>query len=342
VITADIAETQDNEQRQKRQYVGQLSRVNLLGALLIVLPILAVLTFPNPVEGIAFGVLISSILIVLLSLLQLRVDRKYKQVTANFKDYFISNVWLYILALVPGLFLLGYNYALPRFGINFTVLWVDSLILLMYLFLARFPIALRLGNRASPITQGNLFSTFSELAKRMGVSHVDLYSIDWKKFKVANAFQAGPSKFSVFVSNYLLENMTEDETNAVLAHELAHAKKRHVAKFLALLLGTLMVSLDLLVIGGSLAQSTIWGVIPFAIGFGSAFVVPRLDFRVMRKFELEADEISARTMGDPKSLISALEKLRELNLIPDSTKSITHPPIAKRIQILERAVPGDL
>jgi STE24 endopeptidase len=171
----------------------------------------------------------------------------------------------------------------------------------------------------------------------MGIPRVNLYSIDWRRFKVANAFQAGPRRFSVFVSNYLLDNMTTGELSAVMAHELGHAKRRHVLKVTALALCTCMIGLDLFIVSLTLNQTSPWPLIPIVAGFIAIIVGPRLVLRLQRKFEFEADEIAVRITGDGTTMISALRKLADLNLVPVETRFGTHPSIAKRIERIERS-----
>jgi Zn-dependent protease with chaperone function len=260
-------------------------------------------------------------------------------VSATTKDYFMANTYLYLVALLPGFLLLGFLYVLPRVGI-LTVVYMDGVILGVILFLARFPLSLRLGQKATPVTDTALLSSFSGLAGRMGVPRVDLYSIDWQRFKVANAFQAGPRKFSVFVSNYLLDNMSSEEVSAVMAHELAHAKKRHALKLTALVLCVTMVGSDLFIVGDILNQASLFPLIPIGAGFVVVFAGGNLVLRLQRRFELEADETAVRTLGDGRPMISALRKLMDLNLLSAEARSGTHPSVAKRIENIERLTVG--
>jgi STE24 endopeptidase len=335
-LSQEVPFEKADPQGLEKEYLSRLTLLKLISGLLLAVPLVTELVlWQAPVIAISLGILTASALVSLLSFLQNRIDKKYKQVTASVKDYFVSNTPLYFIALVPGLFVMSFYYVSPLLG-NLTILYVDSLVLVIFLFLAKFPLVLRLGQRVTPITDQSLLSSFRELANKMGVQNVDLYSVDWEKFKVANALQAGPRKFSIFVSNYLLKNMTTEEVNAVMSHELAHAKRRHVAKFLALLLGSVTIALDILIVGASLAKVTMWGIIPFALGFIMCFLVPQLDFRIMKRFELEADEIAVRTIGDGRPMISALKKLAVLNLIPSGKESPTHPSITKRVQQIEQ------
>src|SRR5690606_1678956 len=46
--------------------------------------------------------------------------------------------------------------------------------------------------------------------------------------KVANALVCGLIHKRVFVASYLLENLSEDEVNAILAHEIGHIVRLHL------------------------------------------------------------------------------------------------------------------
>jgi STE24 endopeptidase len=130
--------------------------------------------------------------------------------------------------------------------------------------------------------------------------------------------------------------MSNEEVNAVMAHELAHAKRKHVMKISGLLLFTSIIGLDLFVVAATLGQNSIWPLISILAGFVVLFLGPQLVLRLQRKFELEADEIAVRTLGEGRPLVSALQKLVELNLVPADRKSGTHPSIAKRIKRIEQ------
>jgi STE24 endopeptidase len=327
--------TAESQSKQK-EYTKKINFANFfLGLFLVFSWVPEVVLFETPIIAISLSVLIASVGVFLLAFSQFRIDRRYKHVTATQKDYLLLSIPFYLMALIPGLALLGFKYVLPKFGI-LTAIYADGLLLISFLFFARFPFALRLGQRAVPITDESVLSSFSGLANKMGVSHVNLYSIDWKKFKIANAFQSGPSKFSVFVSNYLLENMSNEEVNAVMAHELAHAKRKHVMKISGLLLFTSIIAIDLFVVAATLSQTSIWPVTPIFAGFVVMFLGSQLVLRLQRQFELEADEIAVRTLGEGRSMVRALQKLIKLNLVPADRKSGTHPSVAKRIQRIEQ------
>ena len=133
--------------------------------------------------------------------------------------------------------------------------------------------------------------------------------------------------------------MSTKEIIAVLAHELAHAKKRHVLKQFALVLFPLLLIMNCFIIGLALSQSSIFlGLLACAIGFASIFLSSGITRRYQKGFEYEADAFAVKILGDPKPMINALEKLVQLNLFPRDNDSSTHPSITKRIQKIKGTI----
>jgi Zn-dependent protease with chaperone function len=153
-------------------------------------------------------------------------------------------------------------------------------------------------------------------------------------------FKSGPKRFSIFISNYLIDNLTPEETGAVLAHELAHAKRRHVAKTVIVILAVVLSSIDLLLLNKlnqfSLELSAGLVTSALIILFGGIMLLLTV---LQRRFEREADRIAVYTIKDGEPLASALRKLNAVNLIPSGQKRNlfqSHPPIETRIRkILE-------
>jgi Zn-dependent protease with chaperone function len=325
---------QGESQQLQNEYLRSLGPPGLASFLGILVPVMAVAEAQGYVlEAMAVGGLASVGLFALSAHLQFKVDTKFKETTASRMDYFISNVPALVLAQLGALFVAAYYYLLPRLGV-LTLVAVDGIVVSALIVFSEFPPAFRVGRRVSPITDGPLLSSFLALARQMGIEHVDFYSVDWRMFKVANAFQVGPTRFSVYVSNYLLEGMTEEEAKAVVAHELAHAQRRHVAKGLALTLAFLLVTIDIFV-STQLVNPAF--VVPMLVGGMAAIVVgSRALVHFRRNYEFEADEVAVKTMGEGASTEGALRKLAKLNLVPGDRDSATHPSVSKRIQRIER------
>jgi len=214
-------------------------------------------------------------------------------------------------------------------------------------------------NRFEPLADGDLAARIGALLARTGFSSRGVFVMDGSRRSAhGNAYFTGlgRAKRIVFFDT-LLQRLQPSEIEAVLAHELGHFKRRHIAKRLAF---SFVASLVFLAALGLLA-GTSWfylglGVTPAldAANSGVALVlfmlvVPVFTFvlapvasRISRKHEFEADAFAvAHTSGD--DLASALVKLYEDNaatLTPDPVHSAfydSHPPATIRIARLRAA-----
>ena len=183
-----------------------------------------------------------------------------------------------------------------------------------------------------------------------------------------NAFATGrnPKHASVAVTAGLMELMTDDELEGVIAHELSHVRNYDIliTSIAATLAGaiTWIASMGRWAMifggfggsrdddrgGGGLAAIVMLFVAPFAAML--------IQLGISRQREFAADASGARMVGHPYGLISALEKLGAYNKripmdVPPATASLfivaplsagqiftgmfsTHPPLAERIAVL--------
>jgi len=214
-------------------------------------------------------------------------------------------------------------------------------------------------NRFEPLADGDLAGRISALLSRTGFSSRGVFVMDGsRRSGHGNAYFTGlgRAKRIVFFDT-LLQRLQPSEIEAVLAHELGHFKRRHIAKRLAF---SFLSSLVFLALLGWLARQS-WfyqglGVTPALDGTHNAvalvlfmLVVPVFTFvlapiasRISRKHEFEADAFAvSHTSG--RDLASALVKLYEDNaatLTPDPVHSAfydSHPPAAIRIARLQSA-----
>jgi heat shock protein HtpX len=188
---------------------------------------------------------------------------------------------------------------------------------------------------------------------------------------VPNAFATGRSlHHSVIAATQgLLQRLSPEEVEAVLAHELSHVRNRDVAvitlaSFLATVASFIMNStLYGGMLGGARRQEERRGpgVILIFVVSAIVYFVGMLLVRLLSRYrEYAADRGSAIITGHPSHLISALLKIsgvmdrvpkRDLRapegmnqffIVPQLTgQSLmelfsTHPPIEKRIRMLER------
>ena len=140
--------------------------------------------------------------------------------------------------------------------------------------------------------------------------------LDTQHDPMANAAFSGfgPGPKYVFVTDRLLREFSDDELEAVVAHEIGHLKKHHIAIKLAAVLGVVVV------LGAALAGASQLFDGPAAKVIALAFpllIVGSLLFIqgwVGIRLERQADDYAASTVN-PQSLHSALSRMAELNMM---------------------------
>lgn len=214
-------------------------------------------------------------------------------------------------------------------------------------------------NEFTPLADGEVRRRVEALLKRCGFASSGLFVMDGSKRSVhGNAYFTGFGKAKRIVFfDTLLAKLTPVEVEAVLAHELGHYRRHHIAKrivllaasslFLLWLLGQLIgqpwfyAGLDatgaMKVGAGGTAPDTALALILFSLVLPVfAFPFTPLFSWLSRRHEFEADAFAAQ-QTDAKALIDALVKLYRDNaatLTPDPLYSLfydSHPPAAIRI-----------
>jgi heat shock protein HtpX len=157
-----------------------------------------------------------------------------------------------------------------------------------------------LGAREYALAEDPLLrSTVDALAAKLGVAPPKLYLIP-DHYPRALAAGRGPAGSSLAVSTGLLGALRPVELEAVLAHELAHVRRRDVlVQTSAVMLAVVLV--DLSRIGGWFERALLAILGPIAAAFVHLLLSPRR--------ELAADLIAASVTEAPEALSSALAKL---------------------------------
>jgi len=208
-------------------------------------------------------------------------------------------------------------------------------------------------NKFTPLEDETLKERVSRLMARAGFTAKGFFVMDGSRRSAhSNAFFTGfgASKRVVFFDT-LLQQLSPDEMEAVLAHELGHFKHRHILKMMATSFVMTLLGLALL---GWLSQQpwfyTGLGVMPNMSSANDALalllfmmVVPLFTFFFSplsagrsRRFEFEADAYAVAN-SDGKHLAGALLKLYQDNastLTPDPLYVAfyySHPPASQRL-----------
>lgn len=204
-------------------------------------------------------------------------------------------------------------------------------------------------NKFSPLEDESLRRRIDALLQRCGFTSNGIFVMDGsRRSSHGNAYFSGMgnNKRIVFFDT-LLESLSSEEIEAVLAHELGHFRRKHVRKRLIQMMLMSLAGLALLgwliqqewfFHGLGIAQpSTHTALVLFllALPVFTFFIQPIMAF-FMRKHEFEADDFAAEH-ASAADLIRALVKLYQENastLTPDPLYSAfhdSHPPAPVRI-----------
>ena len=237
------------------------------------------------------------------------------------------------------------------------IAWLSLVIYQLFVMWIAPNLIMPLFNKFTPLEDETLKTRVTDLMTRVGLSAKGFFVMDGSRRSAhSNAFFTGMgSNKRVVFFDTLLKQLSLEEMEAVLAHELGHLKLKHIPN---LMLTSFLVSLVGLAGLGYLSGQT-WfytglGVAPSLVGPNDALalllfleVVPLVSFIFSplssarsRKFEFEADAF-AKIHASGTSLKTALLKLYKDNsstLTPDPVYVRfyhSHPPASQRLAKLE-------
>jgi len=223
---------------------------------------------------------------------------------------------------------------------------------------------------AAPVTraeQPELYNLLANLCIARGLKAPKLYLVDTDAM---NAYASGidDKSYAITVTSGLLMRLNRDELEAVLAHELTHIMEGDTRLLVVTIVFVGMISFltqmlwrSMRVVSFSRMRGRSGGVtllfmliaaIAFAIGYLLALI---LRFAISRRREYQADAGSVDLTKNPDALIRALLKIADNPDVPHVPSEVrqmfienppsrldlaglfaTHPPIAKRIAVLEQ------
>jgi len=275
--------------------------------------------------------------------------------TVGLLAFMTTLLWLVAYALFPeGGFVIGLLIAV---GFN----------LVAYFFSDKLALA---ASRARPVTEEELpqvYAIVRRLALQKNMPEPRIYVIDSPQ---PNAFATGrsPKKAAVAVTTGILEILTVDELEGVLAHELAHVSNRDIliSSIAAMIAAALtMLARMAFWFGGGDNRGSPLGAIGAILSLIVAPIAAMLiRMAISRTREFQADATGAETTGRPMMLASALEKISAgtaripMNVNPATAQLFidnpmkavrgagmmkllsTHPPTEERIERLAQMAQG--
>jgi heat shock protein HtpX len=283
---------------------------------------------------------------------------------------FVLTNFAVVLVLGVVASLLGVNRFLTSNGLNLTALLGYALImgfggaiisLLISKPVAKWSSGVQVIQQPSNADEKWLVDTVQKLADKSGIGmpEVGIFEGD------PNAFATGAFKNSalVAVSTGLLQNMTHEEIEAVLAHEVAHIANGDMVTMTLIqgVMNTFVVFLSRVVgyavdsflrkndeenTGPGMGYWITTIVLDIVLGFAAAIVVAWFS----RQREFRADAGAAALMGRKQPMMNALARLGGLHTaeLPKSVAAMgiaggigqlfsTHPPIEERIAALQNS-----
>lgn len=229
---------------------------------------------------------------------------------------------------------------------------------------------IHLATGAKPVTREEapvLYNLLENLCISRGLTMPKLYVIDTG---MMNAYASGidTKSYAITVTRGLLDTLNQQELEAVLAHELTHIIDRDTRLLIVTIVFVGMISFIAQLLwrtiqfaafsrgrsrngGGAVMIMVAIAAVVMFVGYLLALV---LRFALSRRRELLADAGSVELTKNPDALISALTKISANPAVPHVPSEVrqmfienppsffdlgglfaTHPPIEKRIHILE-------
>jgi STE24 endopeptidase len=208
-------------------------------------------------------------------------------------------------------------------------------------------------NKQTPLEEGELRDAIRAFCEKAGFQLQNIFVINGSKRSTkANAYFTGLGKSKrIVLYDTLIDDLTNEEIVAVLAHEIGHYKKKHT--FSGIFISIIQTGITLYVFSlftvnpllswalGAKVKGVHMALMAFGVIYSPFSTIVGLGMNFLsRKNEYEADKF-ASDHGTGDDLISALKKLSSnnlSNLTPHKSYVFfhySHPTLLQRIQALK-------
>src|SRR6266403_4474166 len=287
------------------------------------------------------------------SLYRFYLDRKFQIAKSGLypwlRDFLKANMLGFVFGAVIVEIAFASSNLFPFFG------WILAGILSSFLFMLvnrSLPWLLSFFYPVLPLANKSLQERLTQLASKAHLRVGTIY--EWRISETtrrANALVTGVgSARRILLTDTLISSLTEDEVDAIVAHELGHCALHHVRA--RLLLQSLIFVFIFYVIGLAVRYQLVmfadgngtWNDLTLVPGFFFYWICAYIYGSVLlatlsRKQERAADLFSWTLMGRSGPFITAMRKLTELNLFVFDRRSewrFTHPATSDRIAAAEQ------
>ena len=256
------------------------------------------------------------------------IEEKYGFNKTTLGTFFLDKVKGYLLGGILGGLILGVLiFLVMLFGSGFWIyFWIVITLFMLFMNTFYTSLILPLFNKLVPLESGSLKEAIEAYSQKVNFPLKNIFVIDGSKRSAkANAFFSGlGKKKKIVLYDTLIENHSEDELVAVLAHEAGHFKKKHI--IYSMIMGVLQTGLTLYILSLMINSSEVsWAmggqttalhlnILAFGILYSPiSTIMGVLGNIYSRKNEYEADEYAVTTYAK-EPLQTALKKLTSDNL----------------------------
>lgn len=283
-----------------------------------------------------------------------KLEHKFNLTNQKLKDWCLDQLKTQIITYIITLLLFSVFYLTLKTFVNSWWFIVSIFWIFFSLILAKvFPIIIiPLFFKYKKLTDENLRARIFNLAKKIGVSILDVFEIDFsKKTLKANAAFVGWGKTRrVILADTLKDKYTYEEIEVILAHEMAHYKLKHLIKLVVINSIVTIISFYLIFMTSSsvlryfrfssLSEIAAFPIIILYLSLLELIVQP-IQNLLSRIMERNADRKALEVTALKEAFISTMEKLANQNLADRKPHPIIkflffdHPAIDERIKMAQ-------
>ncbi|MHC4456941.1 MAG: M48 family metallopeptidase [Planctomycetota bacterium] len=204
--------------------------------------------------------------------------------------------------------------------------------------------------KCTPIAESDLKERLLQLSKKCGLSIKQVFEIQLsKETQKANAAVAGMGKDRrILIGDTLLKNYSDEEIEAIFAHELAHIRLGHIWKIVTFgvaisLASFYLTSLLFKTVATFFGFAEIFDIAAFPLLALILFLIGLMllpsQLAFLRHLETQADKFAISHIQNKESFHSAMTKLGNQNLSDPNPGRLEvillydHPPISKRLRL---------
>lgn len=295
--------------------------------------------------------IISKALTLGLDIYDFRLEHSFQLSTQKLGGWIADQVKGWVLGLGIGALLAGIIYWLMQVSLQYWWICAWLIFIVLYIALAQLaPVVLfPLFYKFVPLQNEELKARLIKLGERAGTKIRGVY--EWKlseKTKKANAALTGLGNTRrIIVADTLLQNYTDDEIEAVLAHELGHHVHRHILK--GIVVEAIVTLVGFWAANSALQYSvhqkhmflllTDFANLPLLVLVSSILsmvLMPALN-AYTRFSERQADLYCWKSVPSVQPFVTAMQKLSSQNLSENAPSRLvevlfhSHPPVSRRI-----------